>query len=298
MARAIESNAAATRRLLDEGRQTRAMAWIMAIMLFLTVLAAALGLAMTRAGDALGRQLAGRVTVQIVEPDPTARDTAVRDLVQRLRALSVVARAEAVDRARLAELLRPWLGADGNDPDLPMPALVDVDLTQGSDAAVARVAAAARAVSRATRVDRHAAWMSPVSRFIDLLGWVAIGLVGLLATATATMVFLAARTGLDTHRDTIGVLHMLGSTDAQVARLFQRRIALDTLLGGLVGTALAMLAVGGIGASAATLQSGLAAGAALAPGDWLLLALLPFGFALLALGAARIAVLRALGRIL
>lgn len=288
----------ATRRLLDEGRQTRAMVWIMAIMLFLTVLAAALGLAMTRAGDALARQLAGRVTVQIVEPDPAARDMAARDLVQRLRNVPVVARAEAVDRARLAELLRPWLGADGDDPDLPMPALVDVDLTQSNDAAVAQVEAAAHSVSSAARVDRHAAWMSPVSGFIDLLRWVAIGLVALLATATATVVFLAARTGLDTHRDTIGVLHMLGSTDNQVARLFQRRIALDTLLGGLAGTVLALLAVFVIGGRAATLQSGLAAGAALAPGDWVLLALLPFGFALLALGAARFAVLRALGKIL
>ena len=298
MARAEHGNPTATRRLLDEGRQTRAMAWIMAIMLFLTVLAAALGLAMSRAGDALARQLAGRVTVQIVEPDPNTRELATRDLVQRLRASSVVARAEAVDRARLAELLRPWLGADGNDPDLPMPALVDVDLTIGSEAAVARVAAVARDVSPAARVDRHAAWMSPVSGFIDLLGWVAIGLVALLATASATVVFLAARTGLDTHRDTIGVLHMLGSTDHQVARLFQRRIALDTLLGGLAGTVLAVLAVLVIGGQAANLQSGLAAGAALAPTDWALLALLPFGFALLALGAARFAVLRALGKIL
>ena len=42
---------------------------------------------------------------------------------------------------------------------------------------------------------------------------------------------------LDTHRDTIEVIHMLGATDIQIARLFQRRIALDALLGGLVGTA-------------------------------------------------------------
>ena len=55
---------------------------------------------------------------------------------------------------------------------------------------------------------------------------------------------LAARAGLDTHRDTIEVLHMLGSTDLQVARLFQRRIAFDTLLGGAVGTAAALRADG------------------------------------------------------
>lgn len=286
------------RRLLDEGRQTRAMVWIMAVMLFLTVLAAALGLAMARAGAGLERQLAGRLTVQLVEPDATLRDAATKALVNRLNAMPDVARAAAVDRARLAELLKPWLGADGADPDLPMPALIDVDLSRTGDAALARVEAAARAVAPAVRVDRHAAWMSPVSRFIGLLTWVAAGLVALLALATGSVVLLAARAGLDTHRDTIAVLHGLGSTDGQIARLFQNRIALDTLRGGLIGAALAMVAVVLIGGQAGNLQSELAAGAALRPFDWLVLVLLPFVFAVLALVAARATVLRALGKVL
>ena len=64
---------AADRRLLDESQGTRAMTWIMAIMLFLTVLAAALGLGTLSAATLLDRQLAGRLTVQIVEPVDSAR---------------------------------------------------------------------------------------------------------------------------------------------------------------------------------------------------------------------------------
>ena len=50
---------AADRRVLDDRRGTRAMTWIMAIMLFLTVLAAALGLGTVNAAGALDRELAG-----------------------------------------------------------------------------------------------------------------------------------------------------------------------------------------------------------------------------------------------
>ena len=82
------------------------------------------------------------------------------------------------------------------------------------------------------------------------------------------MVLLAARAGLDTHRDTIDVLHMLGSTDVQVSRLFQRRIALDTLIGGAIGTVLAMVAVVVIGARLAALDSVLVGGVALGGRDW------------------------------
>ncbi|MGH6612860.1 cell division protein FtsX [Sphingomonas sp.] len=289
---------AADRRLLDESRRTRAMGWIMAIMLFLTVLAGALGLGTRSAANLLDRQLAGRLTVQIVEPVERTRDTQAAATVAVLRGLPDVSKATLVDRAELASLLRPWLGADGADPDLPIPAMIDVDLGAGSDAAVARVTAAVQAVAPAARVDRHETWMSPVSNFMTMVTALATALVLLMAAATAAVVILAARAGLETHRDTIQVLHMLGSTDVQVARLFQRRIALDTLLGGILGTMLACGLIGLIGLQLGTLGSDLLSGLTLGVRDWLLLALLPVAFALLATFAARIAVLGVLRKIL
>ena len=286
------------RRLLDESRRTRAMLWVMAIMLFLTVLAAALGLGMAGASRTLDRQLAGRLTIQIVEGDAGKRDADARAIADRVRALPGVTRVESVDRARLAELLEPWLGEAGLDPELPMPAMIDVDLASGEAGAVDRVRAAARAVAPGARVDRHAQWLSPVAGFLTTLTWFAAALVALMAAATAIVVLLAARGGLDMHRDTIAVLHMLGSTDMQVARLFQRRIALDTLLGGALGTAAALAVVWLLGQQAAGLGSELLGGVALAPLDWLLLLLLPFLFALMALLGARVAVLGTLGNTL
>jgi cell division transport system permease protein len=91
---------------------------------------------------------------------------------------------------------------------------------------------------------------------------------------------------------------MLGSTDLQVARLFQRRIAFDTLIGGLGGTACALGLVWFLQSQFGALGSEVMAGVALEQRDWFLLLLLPIGFALLATFAARLAVLRALGKTL
>ncbi|APR51737.1 permease [Sphingomonas koreensis] len=285
-------------RLLDESRRTRGMLWVMAIMLFLTVLAAALGLGMAGASRTLDRQLAGRLTIQLVEGDAARRDAAAKAIVQRVRTLPGVTRVAEVDRNRLAELLEPWLGEAGLDADLPMPAMIDVDLASGDAAGIERVRAAARAVAPAAQIDRHAQWLSPVSAFLNTITWFAVALVVLMATATTIVVLLTARGGLDTHRDTIAVLHMLGSTDMQVARLFQRRIALDTLLGGLLGTTAALAMVWLLGQQAAGLGSELLGGVSLVPLDWLLLLALPLVFALMALLAARVAVLGTLGKTL
>jgi cell division transport system permease protein len=282
------------RRLLDEGQRTRAMTWIMAIMLFLTVLAGALGLGMFAATAQLDRELSGRLTVQIVEPIASLRDSQATAMVAALAKTRGVTRAREVDRAHLAELLRPWLGDAGLDPDLPMPAMIDVELREGGD--VAAVEQVARRIAPGARVDRHAQWLSPVRSFMATMSWLALGLMLLIATATAAVVLLAARAGLDTHRDTIDVLHMLGSTDIQIARLFQRRIAFDTLLGGLAGTVAALVLVWFLQARLSEVGSEMLGGVALQQRDWFLLLLLPLGFALVATVAARVAVLRALGQ--
>ncbi|MET0309707.1 MAG: FtsX-like permease family protein [Sphingomonas sp.] len=286
---------AADRRLLDESRRTRAMTWIMAIMVFLTVLAGALGLGMFTATAQLDRDLAGRLTVQIVEPNPQLRDAQAAAVLTEIRRLPGVSRAQEADRAHLAELLKPWLGDAGLDPDLPMPAMIDVDMRGGDVAAVER---AARRIAPGARIDRHAQWLSPVRSFMTTMTWLAVGLMLLIATATAAVVLLAARSGLDTHRDTIEVLHMLGSTDIQVARLFQRRIAFDTLVGGLGGTIAALALVWFLQSRMDALGSELLSGVALQQRDWFVLLLLPLGFALLATVAARLAVLGALRRTL
>ncbi|MCH4893477.1 permease [Sphingomonas sp. SFZ2018-12] len=282
------------RRLLDAGKQTRAMTWIMAIMVFLTVLAGALGLGMAGAARGLDRQLAGRLTIQIVEPRAEARDRATALLVRELGRMPEVVRAAEVDRRRLGELLRPWLGEAGLDGELPIPAMVDVDLASGDRAIVDQVEAAIRARVPDARVDRHARWLAPVRGFIATLGWLALGMIVLMALATAIVVLLAARAGLDTHRATIDVLHMLGATDRQVARLFQRRIAGQTLVGGLIGAVAALAVIAGLQWRLMTLGSELLGSAALGPGEWGLLALLPVAFSVMAMIAARLSVVATL----
>lgn len=288
----------ADRRLLDAGRQTRAMVWIMAIMLFLTVLTGAFGLGALAASQTLARQLAGRLTVQIVEANGPAREAAAAAALAQLRAMPQVARAVPVDRDALAAMLRPWLGEQGDDPDLPIPAMIDVELRTPQEADVAAVTKAVQRAAPGARIDRYESWMSPVAGFMRVMIALAVGLIMLMAAATATVVMLAARAGLDSHRATIEVLHMLGATDAQVARLFQRRIAIDTLYGGVVGTLLALVTIGFMGTQITALGSDLLGGIAFGARDWVLLIALPIAFALLATVAARLAVLRALGQYL
>jgi cell division transport system permease protein len=139
----------------------------------------------------------------------------------------------------------------------------------------------------------HRDSVAPLLNSLDLLQGVALGLVLLLSAAAAAAVVLAARGALDTHRFTIEVMHGIGATDLQVTHLFQRKIAIDALIGSIVG-GLAAAAVLLLLAGGAAFAGEFTGGATLSLGDLAILALLPFALTALATWVARTAVLQAL----
>ncbi len=195
-------------------------------------------------------------------------------------------------------LLRPWLGNAGLDHDLPLPAMIDLDLDAGGRARFDSIAKAVTSVAPHARLDDHASWLSPLVGLIRSLGMLAGGIVALMVGATAAAVVLAARSALNTHRQTIDVMHMMGATDVQVARLFQRRLALDALFGATLGLVSAVAVILLIGRRIAEIGSGLVGSIELPEIAWAALLTLPLVAGLLALAVARITVQRALGRTL
>jgi cell division transport system permease protein len=284
----------ADRRLLPEGRLAGPMPWVIAIMMFLTALAAAGGLAMGDAAHRLGGDLGRQVTVQIVAADPAVRDRETDAAERVLGREEGVAGFRKLGGTEMQALLRPWLGDAGLDRDLPLPTMIDVDLSDAGRARLDRIAAGLVAAAPHMRIDDHAAWLAPLVGLIRSLGLLAAGIVAMMVGATAAAVVLAARSALNTHRQTIDVMHMMGSTDVQVARLFQRRLALDALFGAVVGLVGAIAVILGIGRRLTEIGSGLVGSITLPWAAWLALLALPILAGLLALGVARITVQRAL----
>jgi cell division transport system permease protein len=290
--------ASADRRLLPEGRLAGPMPWVIAIMMFLTILAAAAGLGLGGAARSLGADIGNRATVQIVEANPDRREAQARRAVAVLEGQAGVARVRRVSDRDMAALLAPWLGTGGLEGDVPVPAMIDVELSETIPPSLDTLRSALVAAAPAARLDDNGQWLAPLGQLMNALKWLAIALVLLMIAATAATVVLAARAALDTHRATIEVLHLMGATDVQVARLFQRRIALDALFGGAVGLAAAALVLFAIGSRVAALGSDLLGSAELPALGWLLLVALPVFGVVLAMLVARGAILRALGRML
>lgn len=286
--------------LLAQPRLIGPMPWVIAIMVALTVIAAAAGLAASNMARSAADTLAGGITVQIVEANPALREAQAEAAAQRLAATPGVATVRRVSPAEVARLIEPWLGGLATDgQDIPVPAMVDVRLRGAvTGERLGALRRTLREVAPSARLDAQSSWLRPVFGAIDSLRLLALALVGLLATALAAVVLLAVRNALGSNRETIEIVHLLGGTDQQIARLFQRSVGFDAAGGGALGLALGVAAVLLLGQQFAGLDAGLVSGGTLGWADWLVLALVPVAGAALAMLTARWTVVRALRRML
>ena len=275
----------AERRILPGSPLRSITPWIVAVMSFTMLLVAACGLVTVRAAGELGAAIGQRFVLTV----PAGAGDAGA-IAERVRVLPGVRAAEAVSGEEMRATLRRWLGPTADSADLPVPALVRFELADGAD--TARLRATLVDTVPGGQVSSYEANVAPLLSSLRLVQWIALALIVLLGAAASSAVVLAARGAIDSHRQTVDVLHGIGATDGQVTRLFQYRIALDTLAGSLAGAAAAgavMAAIAG-GARWAAEMSGLGLGTS----DLLLLGGLPLLLTIIATISARAAILSAL----
>lgn len=282
-------------RLLPRPRLGGLVPWVIAILIALVVVAAAGGLSLRNLAASARADLASAITVQVIEPNPDLRAERGKAAVAVLQGNDLVRAVRLVPESELAALLEPWLGAGATSGDVPIPVLVDVELTR--NAAPAELAAIETALAAAVpgvRVDAQSDWLKPVYRALEALQWLALGLIALVALATAAAVWLASRNALAQHRETVEIIHLLGGTDSQITRIFLGTVLREAAFGAVVGTALGLAAVWLLGQQFAALDSGMAGGGALAAVDWVAIASVPIAGVLLALATARLTIALAL----
>ena len=286
------------RKLIPDGRFSGTMSWVMAIMLFLTLLAAAAAISLGESARSSGENLASEATVQVLDADPNTRSALQVTIAKWLRTQPDVKTVTIIAEAKSRALLEKALEDDLENSDIPIPLLIDVSFKQPpSEIDLRKIEVRLKRQSPQSQINSHASWMAPFVALMQTLFLLTLGVMLLLLLATAATVVLSVRGALNTHRTTIEIMHMMGSTDIQAARLFQRRVALDALFGGMVGLLAAVLVLWLLGNRFSALEPGLLADAGMPFYGWMLLTIIPVGVAALAMLTARWTVLSALKKI-
>ncbi|MGO1120365.1 cell division protein FtsX [Rhodovibrionaceae bacterium A322] len=285
---------------LSEDASAKYLPWLIAFMVYLTVMALVAALSMQKIASRWDSALAGRLTVQIPaspDGDAQAQQARIQAAIEVLKDTPTVTFIDVLSQSEISDLLRPWLGEMAGSKDLPLPNLIAVSLDNQSLSLPAGLAGRLQVAVPGAIVDDHQRWLGgllDLARSIELAAFIVVLLSGL--SAVITIVFVT-RTGLSIHQQVIGLLHLMGAKDNYIAGQFQNHALRTGLKGGLLGLFAAVASVYAMTYLLARSATALLPDLTLGLMDLVLLFFVPLVVALVAMLTARFTVLRLLVRL-
>jgi cell division transport system permease protein len=283
---------------LKRDTASRFVLWLVMVLVFMAALAVTVNSYVHVLLDDWNQSVSGTLTVQIPmgAGGDNAAAAAVTKVVDVLSRHPAVARVEAVPRTKVTELLKPWLGEGDVVADLPLPALIDVELSDEDAGAVEAVSTSIKNAAPDAVVDDHRIWLGRVMGLAQGFGAVAITIMVLVTSALGLTVIFATRASLAQFSQVIDVLHVVGAKDGYVAGQFARRALVQGVLGGAAGLALYAPALGLIAWLASRVDPEVLPRPALPAAHWMALLALPLAAGVLAMLTANITVRRTLSQ--
>jgi cell division transport system permease protein len=274
---------------------SRFLPWMLAFMVYLAALALAGLFILNDVTRQFDRGIENTLTIQIpVSDNDLNDDRKVAAVLSRLRRTLGVETADALDRAQVAAMLRPWLGESAGSDQLPLPRVIDVTVARKSGFRVDIIRDALEPIVPGIVVDDHGAWLGDFLRAIRGAELLAIAVVLLICVITIVMVIFTTRTGLGLHRETIEIMHFVGARDSYVARQFALRFSLMGIKGALIGIAIAVPSLLLLSVIAENSELGLVPSFNLGLAAWISIGALVPASSLIAMLTARATVIKSL----
>jgi cell division transport system permease protein len=241
-----------------DSRQVRPLTIVVSIMCALGCLAALGAAAGFRAADTWTSDLKSAMTVVVQNPRD---DASLARAAQIVGTIEGVTRSVAMTNERAKDLLKNYGTDMGATLDaLPAPRLIEVGVAARQNKVAERMDAALKAAGFTSFVNDHSRFTGEILKTSAVVRILALSaLVALIVAAIASIAF-AARAALETRRDAVEILHLVGAKDAFVAREVQTRfLRLGLIAGGIgagVAGAIMLIGIGVFAIGATDLTSG------------------------------------------
>ncbi len=216
-----------------DSRQVRPLTIVVSIMCALGCLAALGAAAGFRAADTWTSDLKSAMTVVVQNPRDDASLARAAQIVGQIEG---VTRSVAMSRERAKDLLKNYGTDMGATLDaLPAPRLIEVGVAARQSRVAERMDSALKAAGFTSFVNDHSRFTGEILKTSTVVRILALSaLVALIVAAIASIAF-AARAALETRRDAVEILHLVGAQDVFVAREVQSRFLRLGLIAGAIG---------------------------------------------------------------
>ncbi len=244
------SNIAAS-HIMPRDKGAAPLDFVIAVMALLAALALGSSMIAARAAEGWSAGLSDRLTIQVPPPDSgdvqAGLDAEVRAALAVLQATQGIAQVRVLSDGEIAALVEPWIGNSGVVAGIPLPRLIDATVAPGASMDMPALQERLKLAAPHAVVDDHSRWLTRLAGLAGTVRCAAYGILLLIAGATAAVVMLATRAGLDAHHEMVALLHQMGAKAGFIARSIEWHYFISALLASLGGSAAAALLFAGLG---------------------------------------------------
>lgn len=227
------------------------------------------------------------LTVQIMPSEQaiSADEQTLRigKVIHFFEGLDGVKKVVPVNEEKIKRLIAPWLGANADIDALPLAKLIDVRLYDGKNFDFEKAADNLREIAPYASIDNHGIWLKQLVKSATSLKTLSIFVLTMVLVASVFSIMYAVSTSLKVHQNIIEILHIMGATDAYIAKQYAKRGFVVGLTASLIGMFFSMLCLRVISHLSSGLETGLIGSAKLDGLHWFLLLCLPLGVAVLSM---------------
>ncbi|MCI5044846.1 MAG: ABC transporter permease [Aquisalinus sp.] len=216
---------------------------VIMVICFLASLALAGFFAVSEAANDWTSDLRGSVTVQIKGQDAITIASDTGKAMEFLRDTDGVISARALSREETVGLLQPWLGTSNLPASLPVPGLIEMEVTPALRQQLGDLAANLSVAAPGATIDDHSTWNDSLAASARTVQIFSFGVFALIMGAVCVVIIFATKAGLAANKEIVDVLHLVGATDRYIALEVQRRFLVLGLRGAMAGVVLAAVCI-------------------------------------------------------
>ena len=214
---------------------------VVAIMAFLAALTAGGVYVVFNAANVWTNRISAEMTVQIQQRAGDSGDDRTAEITHFLSDQNGVKRVTPFTREQSLKLVEPWIGKSEVLKTFAIPRLIAVEIDQDNPPDISTLKKVLEAKYPGALLDDHGHWRHEIRRLTRLLELAGIGMLFLMATATAAVIIAAATSALASNREIVSVLNFVGAEEKFIARQFEAHFLKVGIKAGIVGAGLAAI---------------------------------------------------------
>ncbi|MFY9639822.1 MAG: ABC transporter permease [Rhodomicrobium sp.] len=236
----------------------RSLTFVIAIMAFLASLTAGGVYLVFSAANVWTNNISSEITVQVQSRTSDAGDAKIAEIAKFLSDQNGVRQVEPYTREQSLKLVEPWIGKSDVLKSFAIPRLIAVEIDRDNPPDLSTLKQVIEAKYPGAVLDDHGRWRAEIRRLTRFMELAGLGMLALMAAATAAVIIAAATSALASNKEIVAVLNFVGAEEKFIARQFEMHFLKVGIKAGVTGAGLAALVflalphvTGGMSSSAA-----------------------------------------------